>query len=86
MRLVDSVNLGQRDRTVRLAAELCGGALAGHSSPFWALPSNPTLTTSATPPLDARNVLDEAAWQEEDWVVRGLGTSTVALEGVAAGR
>ncbi|MFF2345202.1 UDP-glucose dehydrogenase family protein [Pseudarthrobacter sp. NPDC058119] len=31
MRLVDSVNLGQRERTVGLAAELCGGTLAGRS-------------------------------------------------------
>ncbi|WP_458779262.1 UDP-glucose dehydrogenase family protein [Arthrobacter sp. D3-16] len=31
MRLVDSVNLGQRIRTVSLAAELCGGSLAGRS-------------------------------------------------------
>ncbi|MDT0197269.1 UDP-glucose/GDP-mannose dehydrogenase family protein [Arthrobacter sp. AB6] len=31
MRLVDSVNLGQRERTVRLAAELCGGSVAGRS-------------------------------------------------------
>jgi UDPglucose 6-dehydrogenase len=31
MRLVDSVNLGQRTRTVGLAAELCGGSLAGRS-------------------------------------------------------
>jgi UDPglucose 6-dehydrogenase len=31
MQLVDSVNLGQRDRTVRVAAELCGGGLAGRS-------------------------------------------------------
>jgi UDPglucose 6-dehydrogenase len=31
MRLVDNVNLGQRGRTVSLAAELCGGNLAGRS-------------------------------------------------------
>lgn len=31
MRLVDSVNLGQRERTVSLAAELCGGSVAGRS-------------------------------------------------------
>ena len=31
MRLVDTVNLGQRSRTVDLAAELCGGTLAGRS-------------------------------------------------------
>jgi UDPglucose 6-dehydrogenase len=31
MRLVDTVNLGQRERTVSLAAELCGGSLAGRS-------------------------------------------------------
>lgn len=31
MRLVDSVNLGQRERTVGLAAELCGGSVAGRS-------------------------------------------------------
>ena len=31
MRLVDSVNLGQRERTVSLAAGLCGGSVAGRS-------------------------------------------------------
>lgn len=31
MQLVDSVNLGQRARTVALAEELCGGTLAGRS-------------------------------------------------------
>jgi UDPglucose 6-dehydrogenase len=31
MQLVDAVNLGQRGRTVNLAAELCGGSLAGRS-------------------------------------------------------
>ncbi|MHC6591693.1 UDP-glucose dehydrogenase family protein [Arthrobacter sp. C152] len=31
MGLVDSVNLGQRQRTVALAADLCGGTLAGRS-------------------------------------------------------
>ncbi|NUP59390.1 MAG: UDP-glucose/GDP-mannose dehydrogenase family protein [Pseudarthrobacter sp.] len=31
MGLVDSVNLGQRERTVNLAADLCGGTLAGRS-------------------------------------------------------
>ena len=31
MRLVDSVNLGQRARTVELASELCGGMLAGRA-------------------------------------------------------
>ncbi|MCU1568237.1 MAG: UDP-glucose/GDP-mannose dehydrogenase family protein, partial [Pseudarthrobacter sp.] len=31
MRLVDSVNLGQRARTITLAAGLCGGSLAGRS-------------------------------------------------------
>jgi len=31
MRLVDTVNLGQRGRAVSLAAELCGGNLAGRS-------------------------------------------------------
>ena len=31
MRLVDSVNLGQRTRTVELASELCGGMLAGRA-------------------------------------------------------
>ncbi|HEY8754267.1 MAG TPA: UDP binding domain-containing protein, partial [Arthrobacter sp.] len=30
--------------------------------------------------LDARNVLDAAAWQEEGWVVRGLGTNAGAAE------
>jgi len=28
--------------------------------------------------LDARNVLDAAAWQEEGWVVRGLGTAATS--------
>jgi UDPglucose 6-dehydrogenase len=31
MQLVDSVNLGQRERTVSLAAGLCGGSVAGRS-------------------------------------------------------
>ncbi|MGN7198684.1 UDP-glucose dehydrogenase family protein [Arthrobacter sp. SAFR-044] len=31
MRVVDAVNVGQRERTVGLAAELCGGTLAGRS-------------------------------------------------------
>ncbi|GAB5079549.1 UDP-glucose dehydrogenase family protein [Arthrobacter sp. AD-310] len=31
MRLVDSVNLGQRERTASLAAELCGGSVSGRS-------------------------------------------------------
>ncbi|MFC9773519.1 MULTISPECIES: UDP-glucose dehydrogenase family protein [unclassified Pseudarthrobacter] len=31
MQLVDSVNLGQRQRTVDLAAELCGGTVAGRT-------------------------------------------------------
>jgi UDPglucose 6-dehydrogenase len=29
--------------------------------------------------LDARNVLDAAAWREEGWLVRGLGTSAGTL-------
>ena len=31
MRLVDGINLGQRSRTVALAAELCGGSVAGRT-------------------------------------------------------
>ena len=34
--------------------------------------------------LDARNVLDAAAWQEEGWLVRGLGSRAGALAAVAA--
>ena len=36
--------------------------------------------------LDARNALDAAAWQEQGWVVRGLGTSGGALTAAAAAR
>jgi UDPglucose 6-dehydrogenase len=36
--------------------------------------------------LDARNVLDAAAWQAEGWTVRGLGTRAAPLvEQVSAG-
>ncbi|MDQ0617456.1 UDP-glucose dehydrogenase family protein [Arthrobacter globiformis] len=36
--------------------------------------------------LDARNVLDAAAWQAEGWTVRGLGTQTAPVVGhVSAG-
>ena len=154
MRLVDGVNLGQRDRTVRLAAELCGGALAGRSVTILGasfkpdtddIRDSPALDVAdrlaaagahvtVTDPkavdlawrryprlrfeastgkalqdaelvllltewdeyrrlnpslagqlvrrrvvLDARNVLDTGAWQEEGWVVRGLGTSAGTL-------
>jgi UDPglucose 6-dehydrogenase len=34
--------------------------------------------------LDARNVLDAASWQEEGWLVRGLGTPAGDLAGAAA--
>jgi UDPglucose 6-dehydrogenase len=36
--------------------------------------------------LDARNVLDAAAWQGEGWTVRGLGTSAGAVRAAAAVR
>lgn len=153
MRLVDSVNVGQRARTVSLAAELCGGSLSGRSvtvlgasfkpdtddirdSPaldvadrLAAAGAHVTVTdpkainhawrryprlrfeTSTTRALegaelvllltewdeyrrlspavtgeavrrrvvlDARNVLDAAAWQAEGWLVRGLGTPVAA--------
>jgi len=158
MRLVDTVNLGQRERTVGLAAELCGGTPAGRSitvlgasfkpdtddirdSPaldvadrLAAAGAHVTVTdpkavnlawrryprlrfeTSAARALqdaelvllltewdeyrqlcpaaagqqvrrrvvlDARNVLDAAAWQEQGWVVRGLGTSSGAVTAAA---
>jgi UDPglucose 6-dehydrogenase len=36
--------------------------------------------------LDARNVLDAAAWQAEGWTVRGLGTQAAPLtEHISAG-
>ena len=150
MQLVDSVNLGQRARTINLAAELCGGGLAGRSITVLGasfkpdtddIRDSPALDVAdrlaaagahvtVTDPkavnhawrryprlrfeasilqalqgaelvllltewdeyrrlspgvagalvrrrvvLDARNVLDAAAWQSEGWVVRGLGTS-----------
>ena len=159
MRVVDSVNLGQRDRTVGLAAELCGGVLAGRSvtvlgasfkpdtddirdSPALDVADRlaaagahvtvtdpkavnqawrryPRLRFEASTPraledaelvllltewdeyrqlnpgiagalvrrrvvLDARNVLDAASWQEEGWLVRGLGTPAGDLAGAAA--
>lgn len=34
--------------------------------------------------LDARNVLDAAAWEDQGWVVRGLGTSAAASTAAAA--
>jgi len=149
MRLVDAVNLGQRERTVSLAAELCGGTPAGRSVTVLGasfkpdtddIRDSPALDVAdrlaaagahvtVTDPkavnlawrryprlrfeastdkaiqdtelvllltewdeyrqlcpaaagqrvrrrvvLDARNVLDAAAWQKEGWVVRGLGT------------
>jgi len=158
MRLVDTVNLGQRERTVGLAAELCGGTPAGRSitvlgasfkpdtddirdSPdldvadrLAAAGAHVTVTdpkavnlawrryprlrfeTSAARALqdaelvllltewdeyrqlcpaaagqqvrrrvvlDARNVLDAAAWQEQGWVVRGLGTSSGVVTAAA---
>lgn len=159
MRVVDSVNLGQRDRTVGLAAELCGGVLAGRfvtvlgasfkpdtddirDSPALDVADRlaaagahvtvtdpkavnqawrryPRLRFEASTPralkdaelvllltewdeyrqlnpgiagalvrrrvvLDARNVLDAASWQEEGWLVRGLGTPAGDLAGAAA--
>jgi UDPglucose 6-dehydrogenase len=149
MRLVDTVNLGQRGRAVSLAAELCGGNLAGRSLTVLGasfkpdtddIRDSPALDVAdrlaasgahvtVTDPkavnhawrryprlrfeasteralegaelvllltewdeyrrlspaiagglvrrrvvLDARNVLDAAAWQAEGWLVRGLGT------------
>lgn len=153
MRLVDNVNLDQRGRAVDLAAELCGGRLAGRSltvlgasfkpdtddirdSPaldvadrLAAAGAHVTVTDpkainsawrryprlrfeastqkalegadlvllltewdeyrSLSPAtagglvrrrrvLDARNVLDAAAWRGEGWTVRGLGTAGAA--------
>ncbi|GGH90287.1 UDP-glucose dehydrogenase family protein [Arthrobacter liuii] len=161
MRLVDSVNLGQRERTAALAAELCGGTVAGRSITVLGasfkpdtddIRDSPALDVAdrlaaagahvtVTDPkavnlawrryprlrfeasmgralqdaelvllltewdeyrrlcpaaagqqvrrrvvLDARNVLDAAAWQEQGWVVRGLGTSAGALTAAAAAR
>lgn len=154
MRLVDSVNVSQRERTVGLARELCGGALAGRSVTVLGasfkpdtddIRDSPALDVAdrlaaagahvtVTDPkavnlawrryprlrfeastgralqdaelvllltewdeyrrlcpavtgqlvrrrvvLDARNVLDAAAWREEGWLVRGLGTSAGTL-------
>jgi UDPglucose 6-dehydrogenase len=154
MQLVDSVNLGQRARTINLAAELCGGGLAGRSITVLGasfkpdtddIRDSPALDVAdrlaaagahvtVTDPkavnhawrryprlrfeasilqalqgaelvllltewdeyrrlspgvagalvrrrvvLDARNVLDAAAWQSEGWVVRGLGTSAGSM-------
>ncbi|MDT0169675.1 UDP-glucose/GDP-mannose dehydrogenase family protein [Pseudarthrobacter sp. BRE9] len=153
MRLVDGVNLGQRERTVSLATELCGGSLIGRPVTVLGasfkpdtddIRDSPALDVAdrlaaagahvtVTDPkavnlawrryprlrfeastgrallgaelvllltewneyrrlcpavagqlvrrrvvLDARNVLDAAAWQEEGWIVRGLGTSAGA--------
>jgi UDPglucose 6-dehydrogenase len=36
--------------------------------------------------LDARNVLDAAAWQAKGWTVRGLGTAGATVAVPAAGR
>ncbi|QDG87572.1 UDP-glucose/GDP-mannose dehydrogenase family protein [Pseudarthrobacter sp. NIBRBAC000502770] len=158
MRLVDTVNLGQRERTVGLAAELCGGTPAGRSITVLGasfkpdtddIRDSPALDVAdrlaaagahvtVTDPkavnlawrryprlrfeasaaralqdaelvllltewdeyrqlcpaaagqqvrrrvvLDARNVLDAAAWQEQGWVVRGLGTSSGAVTAAA---
>lgn len=152
MRLVDSVNVGQRERTVTLAAELCGGSIAGRSITVLGasfkpdtddIRDSPALDVAdrlaaagahvtVTDPkavnhawrrypalrfeagteralegaelvllltewdeyrrlspaaagvlvrrrvvLDARNVLDAAAWQAQGWTVRGLGTGSV---------
>ncbi|TQJ35691.1 UDP-glucose dehydrogenase family protein [Arthrobacter sp. SLBN-122] len=159
MRLVDAVNLGQRERTVNLATELCGGSLAGRSITVLGasfkpdtddIRDSPALdvadrlaaagaSVTVTDPkavnlawrryprlrfeastgralqgaelvllltewdeyrqlcpavsgqqvrrrvvLDARNVLDAAAWQEEGWAVRGLGTPAGATVTVPA--
>lgn len=153
MRLVDSVNLGQRERTVGLAADLSGGSLAGRSITVLGasfkpdtddIRDSPALDVAdrlaaagahvtVTDPkavnnawrryprlrfeasteralegaelvllltewdeyrrlcpaaagarvrrrvvLDARNVLDAAAWQANGWSVRGLGTGSAA--------
>jgi UDPglucose 6-dehydrogenase len=159
MRLVDGVNLGQRERTVSLATELCGGSLAGRSITVLGasfkpdtddIRDSPALDVAdrlaaagahitVTDPkavnlawrryprlrfevstgkalqgaelvllltewdeyrqlcpavagqqvrrrvvLDARNVLDAAAWREEGWAVRGLGTLAGAPVTVSA--
>lgn len=151
MRLVDSVNQGQRERTVALAADLSGGSVAGHSITVLGasfkpdtddIRDSPALDVAdrlaaagahvtVTDPkavnnawqryprlrfeasteralegaelvllltewdqyrrlcpaaagtrvrrrvvLDARNVLDAAAWQANGWSVRGLGTGS----------
>ncbi|MGO4236569.1 UDP-glucose dehydrogenase family protein [Pseudarthrobacter sp. YAF2] len=161
MGLVDSVNLGQRQRTVDLALKMCGGTLAGRSITVLGasfkpdtddIRDSPALDVAdrlaaagahvtVTDPqavnhawrryprlrfevstgralqdaelvllltewdeyrqlcpvaagqlvrrrlvLDARNVLDAAAWQGEGWTVRGLGTSAVAVSAAAAVR
>jgi UDPglucose 6-dehydrogenase len=153
MRLVDSVNLDQRQRTVDLAAEMCGGSVSGRSITVLGasfkpdtddIRDSPALDVAdrlaaagahvtVTDPkavnnawrryprlrfekgtaraledaelvllltewdeyrrlspadtgelvrrrkvLDARNVLDAAAWQNAGWLVRGLGTSPAA--------
>ncbi|MFF1883746.1 UDP-glucose dehydrogenase family protein [Pseudarthrobacter sp. NPDC058196] len=161
MGLVDSVNLGQRARTVDLAAAMCGGLLAGRSITVLGasfkpdtddIRDSPALDVAdrlaaagahvtVTDPkavnnawrryprlrfevstgralqdaelvllltewdeyrqlcpaaagrlvrrravLDARNVLDAAAWQADGWTVRGLGTSAGAVIAPAAVR
>ena len=161
MGLVDSVNLGQRTRTVELAAEMCGGTLAGRSITVLGasfkpdtddIRDSPALDVAdrlaaagahvtVTDPkavnhawrryprlrfevstgralqdaelvllltewdeyrqlcpeaagrlvrrrvvLDARNVLDAAAWQADGWTVRGLGTSAAAVPAATAVR
>ncbi|MDV2977770.1 UNVERIFIED_CONTAM: UDP-glucose/GDP-mannose dehydrogenase family protein [Actinomycetes bacterium ARC8] len=153
MQLVDSVNQGQRERTVALAAELSGGSVAGRSITVLGasfkpdtddIRDSPALDVAdrlaaagahvtVTDPkainhawrryprlrfeasteralegaelvllltewdeyrrlcpaaagarvrrrvvLDARNVLDAAAWQANGWSVRGLGTGSAA--------
>lgn len=158
MGLVDSVNLGQRARTVDLAAAMCGGSLAGRSITVLGasfkpdtddIRDSPALDVAdrlaaagahvtVTDPkavnhawrrypglrfevstrralqdaelvllltewdeyrqlcpaatgrlvrrravLDARNVLDAAAWQADGWTVRGLGTSMAAVMAAA---
>lgn len=159
MGLVDSVNTGQRERTVHLAHELCGGTLAGRAVTVLGASFKPDTDdirdspardvadriaaagahVTVTDPkavnqawrryprlrfeastlralegaelvllltewdeyrrlcpavagslvrrrvvLDARNALDVPAWQEEGWVVRGLGTSAGSLAVSAA--
>jgi UDPglucose 6-dehydrogenase len=161
MGVVDSINLGQRTRTAEIAAELCGGMIAGRTVTVLGAAFKPdtddirdspaldvalrlasagahvTVTdpkainsswmrypqlrfeASATRALegaelvllltewaeyrdlspaavgqlvrrrtvlDARNVLDAAAWQAEGWTVRGLGTQpAAAVEHAPAG-